>query len=322
MIAEEVITVDQGGKSFIWVDAENPSALELEGLAEKYMLPFQAVQDCLEPEHLPKFESFGGLNFIILRSFDEKSGDDADSIQELTRKIAIFEQQNLILTVHRSPQKALEEVKSIWKTKARLGETCKGHLVLLDLLASSIKSYLKPINQNRDILEAFETRVFEHDGDTFEDGYFLKRRANTFKRMLHMLIDIQPRLAAAYQDNASAFQDLRETSERLYYEAEEFYDNVTNLVNLHLTISSHRLTEASHKTNEVMRILTVFSVFFMPLNLITGIYGMNFENMPELKWHFGYAMSIGLMLTITSSVAIYFYRKGIFAADPSRQIKS
>jgi magnesium transporter len=164
--------------------------------------------------------------------------------------------------------------------------------------------------------------VFEHDGDTFEDGYFLKRRANTFKRMLHMLIDIQPRLAAAYQDNASAFQDLRETSERLYYEAEEFYDNVTNLVNLHLTISSHRLTEASHKTNEVMRILTVFSVFFMPLNLITGIYGMNFENMPELKWHFGYAMSIGLMLTITSSVAIYFYRKGIFAADPSRQIKS
>ena len=321
MIAEEVITIDQGSQRFIWVDVENPSTLELEGLAEKYLLPFHAVQDCMEPEHLPKFERFGDLKFIILRTFDDKSGEDADSIQELTRKIAIFEHGPMILTVHRSSQKALEDVKSSWKSKARIGEPCEGHLILLDLLAASINSYAKPINQNRDILESFETRVFEHDGDTFEEGYFLKRRANSFKRILHMLMDIQPSLAAAYKDNASAFQDLRETSERLYYYAEEFYDNVTNLVNLHLTLSSHRLTEASHKTNEVMRILTVFSVFFMPLNLITGIYGMNFDQMPELKWHYGYPMVIGLMLAITSSVAIYFYRKGIFANDPSRREK-
>ena len=314
MIIDEVITINQNERKFIWVDVENPSPLELEALAERYLLPYHAVQDCMEPEHLPKFERFGDLNFVILRSFDDQSGVDADTIQELTRKIAIFEHRDMILSIHRSRQLGLEEVKSAWKTKASISEPCEGHLILLDLLAASIRSFAKPINQNRDILEKFETRVFEHDGDTFEDGYFLKRRANTFKRMLHLLMDIQPSLAAEYKENASALQDLRENSERLYYYAEEFYDNVNNLVNLHLTLSSHRMTEASHKTNEVMRILTVFSVFFMPLNLITGIYGMNFENMPELKWPFGYAMAIGIMLTTTSAVAVYFYRKGIFTS--------
>lgn len=314
MIVDEVIAVDFEGRKLLWVDIESPSNIELESVAEQYMLPYQAVQDCMEPEHLPKFEEFGSLNFLILRAFDDGTSPDADTVQELTRKIAVFETAGVVITIHRNPQKFFSEIKDDWRTKVRLGEDCSAHHVMLSILKGVIQSYQKPMTQNRNLLEDFEVKVFKHAGDTFEDGYFLKRRASTFKRMLRLTLDILPRVANEYRNEASTLQDVKENGERLYFYAEEFYDNISNLVNLHLSLSSHRLTVASFKTNEVMRILTVFSVFFMPLNLITGVYGMNFEHMPELKWEHGYFYVIGLMAVMIISVLLYFKRKGIF--DP------
>ena len=311
---DEVIAVDFEERKLLWVDIEAPSGIELESIAEQYLLPFHAVQDCLDAEHLPKFEGFGNLNFVILRAFDDRASEDADTIQELTHKVAVFESESLVITIHRTSQGFLTEIKDDWRTKARLGEICKASHVLLSILKGAIQTYQKPMTQNRNLLEDFEVKVFKHAGDTFQDGYYLKRRASTFKRMLRMTLDILPGVASEYKDESSMLQDLKESGERMYFYAEDFYDNINNLVNLHLSLSSHRLTVASFKTNEVMRILTVFSVFFMPLNLVTGIYGMNFENMPELKWAHGYTFAISLMFTITVTILFYFKRKGIFTA--------
>ena len=311
---DKVIAVDVEDRKLLWVDIESPNSSELESLADQYMLPFHAVQDCMDAEHLPKFEGFGDLNFIILRAFDELASDDADTIQELTHKVAVFESESLVITIHRTPQMFLSNIKDEWRTKSRLGEACKAHQVLLSIMMGAIQTYQKPMTQNRNLLEDFEVKVFKHTGDTFEDGYYLKRRASTFKRMLRLTLDILPGVANEYKHEASKLQDLKESGERMYYYAEDFYDNINNLVNLHLALSSHRLTVASFKANEVMRILTVFSVFFMPLNLVTGIYGMNFEYMPELKWAHGYSFAISLMLSITLVIFLYFKRKGIFNA--------
>jgi magnesium transporter len=186
---------------------------------------------------------------------------------------------------------------------------------MLSVFNRAIQTFESPITINRNLLEDFETKVFRHSGETLEDGYYLKRRANTFKRMLRMTLDILPSVAAEYKDEASALQDVKEMGERLYFYAEEFLENINNLLGLYLSLSSHRMSAASHKTNEVMRILTVFSVFFMPLNLITGIYGMNFEFMPELKWHYGYLLALCIMATITVSIMVYFKSKGVLDAN-------
>jgi magnesium transporter len=198
------------------------------------------------------------------------------------------------------------------------GEQVASNQLILNILDSVVGTFLKPIDVNRGLLESFESKVFRHDGDTFEEGYFLKRRASAFKRILRMTIDVLPKLVALYPEDLSSIQDVRENSERLYAYVEEFYDNVTSLVGLQLALSNHRLTVASFKTNEVMRILTIFSVFFMPLNLVTGIYGMNFENMPELKWSHGYPLALALMSVITLSIMFYFKRKGVLS-PPSGQ---
>lgn len=83
---------------------------------------------------------------------------------------------------------------------------------------------------------------------------------------------------------------------------DQLNEDINNLLSLYLSISGQ-------KTNEVIRVLTIFSVFFMPLTFIVGIYGMNFEHMPELHWEYGYVFSIFLMILVTVLIYLWFKRK-------------
>jgi magnesium transporter len=98
-------------------------------------------------------------------------------------------------------------------------------------------------------------------------------------------------------------QDLRDYYVKADTQLEEVYENIHSLLNIYISLSSQR-------TNEVMRTLTVFTAFFLPLTFIVGVYGMNFKYMPELEAHWGYPGVIGLMLAITIAVWIWFKRKG------------
>jgi magnesium transporter len=99
------------------------------------------------------------------------------------------------------------------------------------------------------------------------------------------------------------YTDVREQAEALHFYADELTDFATNLTSLQLAL-------ASQKTNQVMRVLTVFSAFFLPLTFIVGVYGMNFEYMPELHWRYGYAMVWGVMLLVTAVIWYKFGKRG------------
>ena len=94
-----------------------------------------------------------------------------------------------------------------------------------------------------------------------------------------------------------------ERIESLHTWADEIHDNVSNLLTVQLNLASHR-------TNEVMRILTVFSAFFLPLTFLVGVYGMNFEFMPELSRRWAYPAVWGVMVIITLGIYIWFRRRG------------
>ena len=103
--------------------------------------------------------------------------------------------------------------------------------------------------------------------------------------------------------SALQFNHLKDEFLRHQTTARQVVDNVTNLLNIYISLSSQR-------TGEVMRVLTVFSVFFMPLTFIVGIYGMNFDVMPELRWPLGYLYVILFMVGVTVSIYLWFRRKG------------
>lgn len=96
--------------AFAWLDVVEPTQADLEEIARQYGLPATAVQDCLDPEHLPKFERFDGTSFVILRAYDEHSGTACDTVQAFTRKVALFWGGEFLLTIHRTEQPYLTGV--------------------------------------------------------------------------------------------------------------------------------------------------------------------------------------------------------------------
>ena len=97
-------------------------------------------------------------------------------------------------------------------------------------------------------------------------------------------------------------QDSRDLHVKLLNIYDQIHEDVSNLVNFYLSISAQ-------KTNDVIKVLTIFSVFFMPLTFVVGIYGMNFEYMPELKMRYGYPILLGIMVLLSGGIYLWFRRK-------------
>jgi magnesium transporter len=300
-------------EGFHWLDVVGPTREELEALAERYGLHSTSVQDSLDPEHLPKTERIEKILFMILRAHDSVCSTEADTVQELTRKLAIFfRKDQFLITIQRVEQPLAAAVKDKWRKRGGAGAAIP-QKVVSDLIRGVLSSYDRPIDGALAQLEKLEMSVFEAAGaEPFEirQGYYLKRQASVFRRMLHMTREILPKLSEEFERGAPFLQDLREQADGLLASADELTESVNSLINLHISLATQRTTEASHRTNEVVRVLTIFSMFLLPLNLVTGVYGMNFAHMPELQWRLGYPFALGLMALVVIAIYLWFRSKG------------
>jgi magnesium transporter len=291
---------------FFWLDLVDPKPEQLIEVARKYGLHPASVQDCLDPKHLPKHERIGDIGFTILRAYDEAAGEDADTAQELTRKLAIFVAPSFVITVHRKDQPFLRLLKEKWGCAEgrELGPET-GKRILRELFRDTLQTFDRPVERELEELDLFEKGIFGVEGArtvSVEEGYYLKRRAAVIRRIAQLSLDALGRMGDSFESPTDV-QDLRDRLASLTFNTDSVQESMSHLLNLHLSVSSHR-------TNEVMRILTVFSLFFMPLNLIASIYGMNFEHMPELKSPHGYPLVLGAMATTGLGILLWFRRKG------------
>lgn len=306
-----------GSGTFVWIDLVDPTEKDLKALAKEYHLNRHAVLDCMDPEHLPKFERFDNISFLILRYYDQECPQSADTVQELTRKVAIFFADQLLITIHRKDSEFFKKLRTRTQLPYEQNVELPSNL-FFEILESAIETYHIPVDIASDQLEHIEMGIFEAQGSRpfdIKSGYFLKRRASVFKRILRSTSDILPKLAQSGVSHGH-FNNVKEELEKLHFNADEMNDNVAGLLNLHLSLSAQRTNEASHRTNEVMRVLTVVSLFFLPLNFIAGIYGMNFEFMPELKWQYGYYFALLTMGVVGMSFYMWFGRKGWLKEGP------
>lgn len=290
---------------YLWLDSIQPTPAELEEIARTYGLHPISVQDCLQPEHLPKFEKFDNALFLVVRAFDENCPSDSDSVQELTRKIAIFWNHQFFITIHRMDQLFLQELRRAWSSPALQAQEGLSLSILHALIRRVLLSYEQPLEVAAGRLEEYEEKVFTSHSEPLilQELYLLKRKAVVFKKMIFLTKDVLRTLTIESPQQRPLVQDLIETADRLFFLADQLLENTNNLLNLHISLSSQR-------TNEVMRILTLFSVFFLPLTFMVGIYGMNFEHMPELNHPLGYPGVLLAMVLVATGVWYWFRRKG------------
>jgi magnesium transporter len=291
--------------NFKWIDVVLPSREELQQLAETYAIHLTSIQDCLQPNHLPKYEKIGEVFFLIARGYDEKAPLGASNVLDLTRKLAIFWGSNFLITVHRVELNYLTEIRQKWQTQPP--ETPLQFRILCDLLQVISLSYEVPLDTAEAMLDEIENKIFMRKikglNLSFQEIYLLRRKTSVYQRMLHLALEVLAKLHTMSEKNAPLLQSIKDDTHRLLFVAEQLSENVNHLLDLHVSLTSNRI-------NEVMRVLTVFSVFFMPITFIVGIYGMNFHYLPELELRYGYFYVWLLMLGITVTLFIWFKNKG------------
>lgn len=292
-------------QDFKWIDIEGPSQQDFLQLASEFELPLRPLANCLDPEHLPHAEFFSKTAFFILRHFDKTCKETAGTMQELTTKIVFVVGDDYVMTIHRAPIESLSEI-----TERCNFENFSLAGFIKNLISRIIASFDIPLETLENKTDVIEGRVFAlRRRNILREGYKIKRKASTFRKVFKFTNDVLSKLQGRPEFVLSDVSDLKEPLDRLIFYTENSYEEITGLLSLHLSLMSQKTNEASYKTNEIMRILTVVSIFFLPLNFIAGIYGMNFDNMPELKTEHGYFITLGVMASIAIAIMIWIYKK-------------
>lgn len=299
-----------------WTDVLAPTKDNFEELAKKYTISKKVFLNCLDPDYLPHVENYGSTQFIILRFPEPNSKINADTVQELTTKVAIFINQNTITSLHRMPLQFIESVQK--KINSAAVGTVNPYHVLVLFFEQVALSFDQPLNELEQKTEFFEEKIF-HSRKTktlLQEGYYIKRKASAYKKVIKFTLEVMSKVMLKSDCPSAQAQETRDKLERCLFYADDVFENVQGLLNLHIAIESQRTNEASFRTNEIVRVLTVLSIFFLPLNFLAGVYGMNFEYIPMLKNHEGFWYALGFMGVICFGLLYYVVGKGWLSPPP------
>ncbi|HYS55028.1 MAG TPA: magnesium/cobalt transporter CorA [Thermoanaerobaculia bacterium] len=294
---------DSGDK--LWVDIQQPEREDLEPLLEqRFGFHELAAEDCLSPNTLPKYDPFPDYDFFIFRAVDVNLHQHGSQ----TYKLAAFLSANFLFTVHREQMAPVDDVGNRLPMDARM--IVKG----TDFLLYSIVDQM--VDAHFPLLERIEERVDDLQDTIFKDAHpshldellHLKRDVNVLRRQSlpqrELLNQISRGDAQFIQkQHLIYFRDVYDHMFRISETIDVERDMMAGTMEAYLSVIANR-------TNEIMKILTIFSAIMLPLTLIAGIYGMNFANEPELHWRYGYWYALGLMTITAVFMLIWFRRKG------------
>lgn len=293
---------DQSG--FIWIDLIGEEApIEKAFLLSMNCHPL-AIEDVQRFRHPPKTETFDDYTLILYRGITEFNKDL--TIQQMT--IALFAGDRCLISCH--PRHSMG-INHYWENAHSENLLVSPGLLASRIMKFSVGRYLEAILAFEPSLNELEDAMQEKPNDeVMRELISYQSRLRKLKRicsyheklMVNLLKDIPPRLMNEKGDIEHALQDLFERCERLHGLCTMYYEICGDLINGYLSISSHQL-------NNTMKVLTVITAIFVPLTFIAGIYGMNFDNMPELHATNGYFYALGSMLIIAAGCGIVAYKK-------------
>jgi magnesium transporter len=283
-------------ESFKWIDIENPIKADLEKIHKEHGLNYYLIKDSLEKGHLPKYEKNYKVDFYIFRAYTSDIKLHIDEVGEMSNKIAFFLYEDKLITIHRAHFNFLEihEEKFI-----------KINELFLRIVKLMLDTFKKPTIDLATKISEIERTIFlkDHREILLEELYYIKSQSRILRKVLQITQSVIDQSSSNFSQS-SQFQDIKDELLNLLTYNEESVENGNQLMTTYLSISDQ-------KNNEVVRLLTIFSAFFLPLTFIAGVYGMNFDFMPELNWKWGYFFSIGLMIAVIIVIYIWFRRKRI-----------
>ncbi|MDR6403905.1 MULTISPECIES: CorA family divalent cation transporter [Chryseobacterium] len=283
-----------------WVDVEAPTAEDLKFLHERYEINNLLLEDTLDPNHLPKYEEDENIKFFLLRESTELERKNLNTISDISTKIGIFLFGQTIITIHRMRTKSISETK---KQISALQDITPEYIALRIALLI-MKSFDDESVNLLETMDNIENEIFlknTNHTNQIKRLYKLKRKSGLNSRVLSISTDAVDKFKLLGLPDSEVF-DLKDKHKDVVADFDHLNIQITNLISMFLALSDQ-------KANQVMKVLAIYSVYFLPITFIAGVYGMNFDNMPELHHKYGYFFTLGLMALVVICTFIYARRK-------------
>lgn len=309
---EDIGTILIDDENLIWLDVEAPSEEDLAILVEEFTLHPLALEDVVKRGQRPKIDVYDDHYFLVC--YDINYVEAGDRIEE--SELHVFIGKNYLITIHAEPIEEIAEVATRFRRNAAAIERGIG-VLLYSLLDTIVDHYFPVIDRIGERIAELETAVIEEETDdprgAMEGILTLKRELITMRRVIAPERDAMAVLARRELPIVSAaagvyFQDLYEHVLRVTESIDLYRELLGGVLDSHLSINSNRLATAANNLNAVMKTLTSYSIILMSMALIAGIYGMNFDFMPELHWPLGYPAAILGMVAVFVGLRVYFKR--------------
>ncbi|WP_062649615.1 magnesium and cobalt transport protein CorA [Streptomyces maremycinicus] len=305
-LVDTVERVRKQGHGFVWLGLHEPTNDEFAGIAELFDLHPLAVEDAVEAHQRPKVERYGETLFAVFKKVCYVEHEELTETSEVvdTGEIMVFVGRDFVITVRHGRHGSLgplrEELES---DTTQLG---KGPSAVLHAVADHVvDDYLNVIDSVQEDIDRVETDVFAANGARADPGriYQLKRELLELKRAVvplgRPLLDLADRPVRVIDPEIQAY--FRDVSDHLLRATEQIaaFDELLNSI-----LQAH-LAQVTVAQNEDMRKITAWAAVIAVPTMVCGMYGMNFEHMPELHWKFGYPLVIGVI-----SVACWVLYRG------------
>jgi magnesium transporter len=285
-----------------WIDFDQPTDEEIKVLDHTLHFHPLAIEDCIHKLQRPKLDYYEDYSFFVTHSLDKNEIEKEE--------INFFLGRNYIVSFHHLESKEIKEVWQRLRGSKKLNKW-DHYLVMYHIIDKLVDNYFPIVYRLEETLDQIENNTTEM---TMEE--LLEQLFDTRHYLLKLRHTVTPMRDLVYRMlNSHRLIGIKQKQE--YFS--DIHDHLLKLTeiidaNRELTndIRDSYLSLNSHQTNRIMRVLTVITTIFMPLTFIAGVYGMNFENMPELTWNFGYFSILFIMLSIGIGMFMWFKNKGWF----------
>lgn len=293
-------TLPTKSNEMIWVHIGPESEGELKNYLEKVDIHPLAEQAILSFSEVPRVDVYNDHAFISTVAIKEDYS---------VARISILAGKNYVITHQEENNLALfSELEEDFRDHPHYMSSA-GH-ILYHILDKVGAFYLEIVDQIAEEIQGLEKQVFKTPfaNEIGHEVYRWKAKLHNLRQIVEAQETVIKTIGHSdfpliNEDSGFYFQDLQSNFSRVVSAFDTFKENLTGVFDLQMTLKSDHM-------NAIMKTLTMVSVIFLPMTFLAGLYGMNFEVMPELKWKYGYVYSLILMFGLGVSIALYFRKKG------------
>lgn len=295
----------RGKPAVTWINIDGLHQIDvIETLGKCFDLHPLMLEDILETGHRPKFEDYESSLFLVLKRlhFDE------EKTEIRIEQVSLVLGADFVLSFHEGGSDIFDGVRDrIRNSRGKIRRMGADYLAYA-LLDSVVDSYFGVVEKLGDRIEVLEEELITRPSrSTLQQIHHLKREMILLRKSVWPLREVIGALqrveSPLVQETTDIFlRDVYDHTIQVIDTVETFRDLLAGMLDLYLSSVSNRM-------NEIMKVLTIIATIFIPLTFLAGVWGMNFDHMPELRWRWGYALAWGLMLGLALIMLALFRRK-------------